>query len=70
MSIPKYVPERCFQGLHSHKTDMLIGQVYDIENAKLGGKMVYFYDLSNHALFTGPFFGGGYTCVGIDKGYR
>jgi len=60
MDVPKYAPERCFQGLHSHKTHMVTGVVYDIENAKLGCKMVYYNGLCNYGVFTGPYLVGAY----------
>ena len=61
MDVPKYVPERGLQGLHSHETLMVMGLVYGIENAKLGGKMVYLHGLSNHGISTGPCLGGAYV---------
>jgi len=38
----------------------MIGLVYDIENAKLGGKMVYLHGLSTHGMSPGLYFGGAY----------
>ena len=40
---------------------MVMGLVYGIENAKLGGKMVYLHGLSNHGISTGPYLGGAYV---------
>ena len=58
---PKYVPERCFQGLHPHKTHVATGAVYDIEKCEMGGKMVYYHGLSNQGISTGPYLGGTYV---------
>ena len=58
MDVPKYVPERGFQGLHSYEIPIVTGLVYDIENAKIGGKMVYYHGLSNPCMSTGPYLGG------------
>ena len=65
--VPKYVPERCFQGLQPHETLIATGVGYDIENAKIEGKMVYYHSLCYHGMSPGPYFGAPYV---MDRYYQ